>query len=47
MAGNHQVGRQQNDPFDLCLRNQDAVEGVFVYGGALEPLSTVEPLSNS
>jgi hypothetical protein len=30
--GYHSIRSQESDPFDHGLRNQDAVEGIFVYG---------------
>jgi hypothetical protein len=30
--GYHPINRQQSDPFDHSLSNQNAVEGIFVYG---------------
>ena len=32
ITGNHRVRCQKSDPFDHRLSNQDAVEGIFVYG---------------
>src|SRR5208337_3143099 len=33
VLGNHRIRRQEDEPFDHGLRQQDSVEGIFVDGG--------------